>query len=1290
MFSGDPELSSTADLSSPEGTVAIDIAQGTVALSDFGYGLSLVPGILTIDPAALRQLIIEANDTFRFYGDENPAFTASFTGFGPGESESLVNGLRFATSATAASPIGNYTITPFGAAAAGFDIIYQPGNLRIDPRLLTVTADDAGKIFGDALPPLTATFSGLASFDTALDLGTLSLLTTASAQSSDVGSYPITASGLNNPNYAITYVPGTATVSPRPVTITASDATREYGLANPAFTATQSGIFLADFSPALLSYDSAAADADVGSYAITVTGFNNPNYDPTYVPGSLSVTPATLTLTATSFSRQYGLENPIFTAVDSGLRLSDTLGSVLQNIQLSSAAQQSSSVGNYAITPTADLINSNYSFNPVAGELEITKAPLFVVPALSSRFYGDPNPNTYDLVATGLRNGDDASVVVGEVFQNLTPVTANAGSPATVSILAGTATNYELSFGNGIMNILARPLTIQANSFTREYGDANPTFTASFDNLASFDNASVIPGLVFNTPATPASNVLEGGYGINVSSGLNPNYSLTYLPGTLTITPAPLLLELGDTARFYGDSNIAPTADVATGFKLGQTINDLNLQVTTTAAPTTDVGTYAYNATSNNPNYSLNITGGTLTINPAPISVIVNNSSRNYGDPSPTPSIFNIGGLKFPAAFSDVVLVTDPTTLTTNVGLYSFEATLLNPNYTLDSLTGDIQILARPIDIVASASRFFGDLNPAPAQFTITGATVNDDVAAEIVGLSFSGIPGQTDDAGTYDLTGATTFSLLDNNYRINEASSSLTIEPRPINIQIAPASRLYGEINPDFSVVGETNIQPGINALDEVIRFTVDADQFSVADVYPISAEIINSNYTFGSLLGENLVVSPRSLTVNINNTNRLYGDLNPVFTAVFGGDGLPGFVGPEAQAGFFTTEATERSDIGSFFIEPSAALLDESRYTLTSVSRGNLSILPRPITLRLDSQQRLFGDDFPVAATILSGSLPSFADLNDVLPSIPGLVVNNYRLEDFEVSPNYALTIDPSSQMLSIIPRPITVEVDSVARFFGDPNPTFSASFGGAGINDYLRDQGLLDISTVQATSQQSNAGFYLLNLADSTLTNPNFSFTSIQPGVLSVLPRPITVDVADDALVLDFGTDLDSLTDSDFAGVSFRAIVNNVPAFVDLTAIAEGFDFEVSPVNVPFPVVEVIQPEDFVAPDVSLFEGRGNYVSIRDAGIPTSRVAATAPTTPTTAAATETVDVTPIVIGSTSTGNVAVPGTGESVDPELGVLIPITSTASEVTRSFFITLTESASENQNLVLTGSPPGS
>ena len=91
-------------------------------------------------------------------------------------------------------------------------------------------------------------------------------------------------------------------ISAAPLTVTVADASREYGDANPPLTGSVTGVKNTDGITA--SYTTAATQTSaVGEYAITAT-VNDPNnklanYTVTNTPGTLTITKAPLTVTAT-------------------------------------------------------------------------------------------------------------------------------------------------------------------------------------------------------------------------------------------------------------------------------------------------------------------------------------------------------------------------------------------------------------------------------------------------------------------------------------------------------------------------------------------------------------------------------------------------------------------------------------------------------------------------------------------------------------------------------------------------------------------------------------------------------------------------------------------------------------------------------------------------------------------------------------------------------------------------------------------------------------------------------
>ena len=66
------------------------------------------------------------------------------------------------------------------------------------------------------------------------------------------GGYTVSPGGLSSTNYAVTYLPGTLTVNPDPLTIKAVDQTKPYGGTLPTLTASYTGFVNGDSSASLI------------------------------------------------------------------------------------------------------------------------------------------------------------------------------------------------------------------------------------------------------------------------------------------------------------------------------------------------------------------------------------------------------------------------------------------------------------------------------------------------------------------------------------------------------------------------------------------------------------------------------------------------------------------------------------------------------------------------------------------------------------------------------------------------------------------------------------------------------------------------------------------------------------------------------------------------------------------------------------------------------------------------------------------------------------------------------
>lgn len=111
------------------------INAGTYAITPGGltsanYQLNFVNGTLTVNKATLTA---KADDKARCFGQANPAFTLTYTGFVNSETASaLGTAPSVTTTAGASSPAGNYTLVAAGGVATNYTFQYQNGTLTVN------------------------------------------------------------------------------------------------------------------------------------------------------------------------------------------------------------------------------------------------------------------------------------------------------------------------------------------------------------------------------------------------------------------------------------------------------------------------------------------------------------------------------------------------------------------------------------------------------------------------------------------------------------------------------------------------------------------------------------------------------------------------------------------------------------------------------------------------------------------------------------------------------------------------------------------------------------------------------------------------------------------------------------------------------------------------------------------------------------------------------------------------------------------------------------------------------
>jgi hypothetical protein len=1107
-------------------------------------------------------------------------------------------------------------------------------------------------VVGDLNPEFTFAYTGFRNGDTLASSGLTAPTVVVAGSPVTAGNYLITASGGGSANYAVTTTytgasSSTLTVIPAQqllITLSGTD-TVVYGGANAAptvvsarYSVQNANLSYSVYSLALtqsgnnwvgtdtvnggqvtnfVASSNRSQYSSVGNYATTVTGIvspANPNYTNVVVAnGLLTVTPATLTITAANDSKAYGATitangvsfvgiNGVSAAsasyIASGLLGNDQINSVSLT---SSGAVAAATISNspYAL----DISNAqgvglgNYNIAYVSGSLSVNPATLTITASNDAKVYGATTTSTNTLAygngsvvtssgytVTGLANGD---IIYGlTLTSNGALATSQVGggsatngrysiTPSSASGSPGLNTNYNLVYVDGLMTVTPAALTISAANDTKVYGSSatalnqtysnNSTSTTSGFNVQGLVNGDAITAITLTSQGAVATAAVGGGsqsgaYAIMPSAavgspGLSNNYAITYMPGLMTVTPATLIVSATGSNKVY-DGSTAATVTLS-----GNTIGNDAVTIGSSAAVFADK-----NAASGKTititglslsgagatNYTLGGVGSiTTTADITPATLVVTATGNNKVYDATTAATVNLTGNSIgsdlvtitlsAAAFADKNVGSAKAIAITGIALSGTDAT----NYTLagvNSISTTANITPASLVVAATGNHKIYDGNTsATVVFSLGGIMASD--APDVTPASYTATYADKN-VGTLKsiaVSGITLTGSAATNYLFNStATATADITPATLVVTATGNNKVY-----DATTAATVNLTGNSIGSDLV---TINRAGATFADKNVGSAKTIAItgislsgvdavNYTLGGVSSMTAAadITPASLAVTATGNNKIY-DGNVSATVSLTSNAFAGDVVDLAYTG--ATFANKNTGTAKTITVAGLSIsgTDAVNYTVAGSVSTTANITPKTISANFSIVDKVYDGTSSVSFTanaivglIAGDSLSysagnaSFADIN--VGTNKPVVISAITLSGADAS-NYVLSNSQVNFVANITPAPLTITAAAKSIVYGDrvlPALTYTHSglIGGDAITGALAAPSNLSLFNGNdgSASPVSGGGIsYSIGLG-SIAAGPNYQITYV-PANVNVTPKTVTISTAPIA-ALSYGT-------------------------------------------------------------------------------------------------------------------------------------------------------------------------
>ncbi len=629
--------------------------------------------------------------------------------------------------------------------------------------------------------------------------------------------------------------------------------------------------------------------------------------------------------------------------------------------------------------------------------------------------------------------------------------------------------------------IAKRSVTVKANSPKyKAYGTEDPNLKGEYtvEEENSKDGTGLVNGdelkniTVSRKDADTTEGEKVGDHTITVSqtAGSNPNYSITFVDGTLTIKEA----YMGDDVKADnyegtydgGDRTITVTAPEGAKVTYSLTKDGEYTEEAPTVKNVTEGTTIYYKVEKEG--YTPVSGEATVKISQKEVTVTPTSTSKTYGAKDPAFE-YTTDGVVDGESLTDITISRAEGEA---VGTYTMTGTEKegsNPNYKVSFKEGTFTIGAASMDKDVSAEGYEGTYDGAGHTITVTapeGAKVT---------YSLTKDGEYTEEAPTVkNVTEGTTiyYKVEKEGYTPVSGEATVKISQKEVTVTPTSTSKTYGAKDPAFEYTTD-----GVVDGESLTDITISRAEGEAVGTYTMTGtekEGSNPNYKVSFKEGE----------FTINNASFNEGDITvEEYSGTYDGKGHSIKVTTTGTAEGATIYYSTTGAEGSYTLDnPSFTDVDKKGHDVyvkivkdnyeTAYSYGQVKIYKKDVTVTPENKEKTYGDpEVTLTYTANEGGLVEGDTLSGItLSRVAGENVGSYGINgsvEEDANPNYNVTI--ATGTYTINPKEVKANVTAAGKTY-DGNTTATVT---ATVTEGLVGDDTITIEGLTGDFEDSNVG-------------------------------------------------------------------------------------------------------------------------------------------------------------------------------------------------------------------------